>query len=64
MSNTVEPSQDERSMAKTGVSIQAQAAGLDLEDPKVSAFLEVVAENEATNMAWRRFFNNILNSEK
>ena len=61
MSRTYEPSQDERTIARTGVMIQAEAHGIDVNDPKIKAFLEHTIEVDACNHAAIRFYTNALN---
>lgn len=57
---TTVATQSELDIARTGVTIQAEAHGLDLTDPKIIAFLEQMIQTSAQASANCRFLQNIL----
>jgi len=57
---TTVPTQTELDIARTGVTIQAEAHGLDLTDPKISAFVEHMIVVSAQASANCRFLQNII----
>jgi hypothetical protein len=50
----------ERSVARTGLTIQAEAHGLDMSDEKIQKFLEHLVEVHAQNAALVRVLSNIV----
>lgn len=45
----------ERDMARIGIEMQAEAAGLDFQDEKVRHFLNTIIETTAAHLACERF---------
>jgi hypothetical protein len=46
--------------ARIGIEMQAQAAGLDFEDPKVRRFLDQMIETTAAHLACERFQQDVI----
>ena len=58
---TIPPAtEDEFRVAFTGLRLQAEVHGLDVNDPKVAAFVQHQAEVKAQMMAESRWLNNII----
>ena len=61
-SNTVEPTEQDFSIALKGLWMQARAHGIEI-TWEVREFLLFEAENRATQFAWSRFYTNIIHRE-
>ena len=61
MADTFEVTQNDLDLAAIGVKAQAEAHGLDMEDPRIKAFLEHLVKVDAANDVWIRMLQNILN---
>jgi len=55
--------EDQRKVARSGLTIQAEAHGLDLEDPKVQAFIESQVAVQAQMAAEITFVYNIMHKQ-
>lgn len=56
-----EPHEDDRKVARIGLTIQAEAHGLDTSDDAVVAFIEHMVEVLAERSAENRWLQNIVN---
>ncbi len=61
--NDFTATEDQRKVARSGLTIQAEAHGLDLEDPKVQAFIESQVEVQAQMAAEVTFVYNIMHKQ-
>lgn len=57
---TFTPTKDETLFARIGVEMQAEGAGLDLEDPKVKKFVDQMVQTRAAHIAESRFLQTII----
>lgn len=61
MTDTFTATEDEIKICRTGIYIQAEARGLDINDKKVKSFLDNQVMVDAQYLARIRFLENILN---
>lgn len=58
--DTFTATESETEIARTGIEMHAEAAGLDFDDPKVRRFLDDMIASTAQHLACERFQQNII----